>query len=106
MLFWHKSHSRDLKICPFCSSAQPDYVTRLVPQALAISESQPQSMSFFSDIEEAGPSGECDGISPFELEFFMVQGCGYRCMAYRNADGKWRGAFDGEELPGAIRVLG
>lgn len=43
--------------------------------------------------------------SPFILEFFMVQGRNFRCMAYRNHDGKWRGAFDHEELPGAIRVL-
>ena len=43
--------------------------------------------------------------SPFVHEFFMVQGSGFRCMAYRNQDGKWRGAFDNEELPGAIRVL-
>jgi hypothetical protein len=36
----------------------------------------------------------------------MVQGSGFRCMAYRNDEGKWRGAFDDEVLPGAIRVLG
>ncbi|HEX3624541.1 MAG TPA: hypothetical protein VH280_03855 [Verrucomicrobiae bacterium] len=46
-----------------------------------------------------------DATSPFLVEFFMVQGMGFQCMAYRNADGKWRGAFDNRELPGAIRVL-
>jgi hypothetical protein len=47
-----------------------------------------------------------DSASPFDHEFFMVQGAGFRCMAYRNGEGKWRGAFDHEELPGAVRVLG
>jgi hypothetical protein len=46
-----------------------------------------------------------DAASPFLVEFFMVQGAGFQCMAYRNSDGKWRGAFDNRELPGAIRVL-
>lgn len=46
-----------------------------------------------------------DAASPFLIEFFMVQGVGFQCMAYRNSDGKWRGAFDNRELPGAIRVL-
>jgi hypothetical protein len=59
----------------------------------------------FSTRPRLGPTGECNGVSPFILEFFMVQGSGFRCMAYRNDDGKWRGAFDNEELPGAIRVL-
>lgn len=43
--------------------------------------------------------------SPFLLEFFMVQGAGFKGMAYRNSDGKWRSAFDHIELPGTIRVL-
>lgn len=47
-----------------------------------------------------------DAASPFLVEFFMVQGLGFVCMAYRNSDGKWRTAFDNRELPGAIRVLG
>ncbi|HEY1789248.1 MAG TPA: hypothetical protein VGJ73_13905 [Verrucomicrobiae bacterium] len=46
-----------------------------------------------------------DSGSPFLIEFFMVQGVGFQCMAYRNSDGKWRSAFDNRELPGAIRVL-
>jgi hypothetical protein len=46
-----------------------------------------------------------DAASPFLVEFFMVQGTGFQCMAYRNSDGKWRGAFDNRELPGAIHVL-
>jgi hypothetical protein len=46
-----------------------------------------------------------DTASPFLVEFFMVRGVGFQCMAYRNSDGKWRGAFDNRELPGAIYVL-
>ncbi|HEV2327527.1 MAG TPA: hypothetical protein VGY56_01925 [Verrucomicrobiae bacterium] len=59
-----------------------------------------------ASLDKATSAGECDKVSPFLLEFFMVQGSGFRCMAYRNQEGKWRGAFDDEELPGAIRVLG
>jgi hypothetical protein len=49
---------------------------------------------------------EADGESPFVHEFFVVQGANFRCMAYRDGDGKWREAFENEELPGVIRVLG
>lgn len=47
-----------------------------------------------------------EASSPFIHEFFMVQGTDFKCMAYCNGDGKWRGAFDNKELPGAVRVLG
>lgn len=97
MLHWDESRAKDRRVCPFCSGAQPDYMSRTVPEAMLVRETAP---------EEAAASGEPDGICPFVLEFFMVQGNGYRCMAYRNADGKWRGAFDDEVLPGAVRVLG
>lgn len=43
--------------------------------------------------------------SPFIVEFFMVQGAGFRCMAYRDQDGKWRSAFDNDELAGDICIL-
>ncbi|HTV40973.1 MAG TPA: hypothetical protein VMF08_10375 [Candidatus Sulfotelmatobacter sp.] len=46
-----------------------------------------------------------DAGSPFLVEFFMVRGVGFQCMAYLNSDGKWRSAFDNRELPGAIYVL-
>ena len=93
MLHWHKTRSQERRICPFCDNAQPDYITRIVPERVQVREALP-------------PSGDIDGHCPFVLEFFMVQGNGFRCMAYRNGEGKWRGAFDGEELPGAVRVLG
>jgi hypothetical protein len=43
--------------------------------------------------------------SPFLVEFFMVQGAGFKCMAHCGCDGKWRTAFENKELPGAIRIL-
>jgi hypothetical protein len=42
--------------------------------------------------------------SPFLLEFFMVQGFGFRCMAYRDDDGRWRSAFDNQELAGHVWI--
>lgn len=50
-------------------------------------------------LEEAG------SLSPFVVEFFTVQVFGFKCMAYRDRDGKWRRAFDNIELPGFVRVL-
>ena len=43
--------------------------------------------------------------SPFLLEFFLVQGIGFRCTAYRDLDGKWRDALNHEELFGEISVV-
>lgn len=106
LLFWHDHYGKEEMPCPFCTGALPNYLTRVVPQALAVCGDQPQLISFSEKNLTDGPSAESNGFSPFEQEFFMVQGIGFRCMAYRNGDGKWRGAFDDEELPGAIRVLG
>jgi hypothetical protein len=50
-------------------------------------------------------AGKQDGESPFLVEFFMVQGPGFKCMAYRNGDGIWHEAFAHIKLPGQIRVL-
>ena len=44
-------------------------------------------------------------LSPFVVEFFMVQGAGFRCMAYRDSDGRWRAAFNNDELFGDIYIL-
>jgi len=35
----------------------------------------------------------------------MVQGVGFQCMAYCDQDGKWRNAFNNEELFGEIYIL-
>lgn len=52
------------------------------------------------------PAEEKESASPFIREFFIVECAGFRGMAYRNSDGKWRGAFDHRELPEDLRVLG
>ena len=44
-------------------------------------------------------------VSPFIIEFFMVQGLGFRCMAYRDQDGKWYNALNRSELFGDIQIL-
>lgn len=59
-----------------------------------------------SKMEEPFNDVQVGEASPFIHEFFMVQGTGFQGMAYCNGDGKWRGAFDNKELPGAVRVLG
>ena len=55
---------------------------------------------------EADAATECrGGDSPFVYEFFIVQGAGYRCMAYRDNNGTWRAAFNHRELPGMVEIL-
>jgi hypothetical protein len=44
-------------------------------------------------------------ISPFLVEFFMVRGTGFRCMAYQDDEGRWRRAFDNAELAGRISIF-
>jgi len=41
---------------------------------------------------------------PFLIEFFMVEGADFRCMAYRDQAGCWRNAFNHVELPGKIHI--
>jgi len=105
MLSWHKRESTE-RSCPFCAGAQPNYLTRIVPASMKPESAPDDNRLFSTSLDKETHAGECDNVSPFLLEFFMVQGSGFRCMAYRNREGKWRGAFDDEELPGAIRVLG
>lgn len=38
-------------------------------------------------------------------KFFMVQGVGFRCVAYRDQKGRWRDALNNGELFGDIRIL-
>ena len=42
---------------------------------------------------------------PFLVEFFMVEGKGFQCMAYCDNDGKWRNARNHFQLYGEIRIL-
>jgi hypothetical protein len=77
----------------------PDYLTRISPETMRACDEASQKIS------SEPPAKNSHEASPFIIEFFMVQGTGFRCMAYRHRDGKWHGAFDNEELPGAVRVL-
>jgi hypothetical protein len=52
------------------------------------------------------PMAETHGDpSPFTIEFFWVQGVGFKCMAYQDPAGRWREAFYNGELPGPIQIL-
>ena len=51
----------------------------------------------------ATDAGENSMISNFE--FVLVQGEGFRCIAYLDDNGRWREAFNNQEIPGSIRVL-
>lgn len=110
MVAWHAHGSEADISCPFCSHALPRYVTQISPQRMIMMDATDQSNIENQPNENSRKNGarsvrQGDGGSPFDLEYFMVQGSGYICMAYRNGDGKWRGAFDNMELPGSIRVL-
>ncbi len=35
----------------------------------------------------------------------LVQCSSFKCMAYRDSEGKWRDAFDGRELPKVIQII-
>lgn len=42
----------------------------------------------------------------FNFDFVLVQGVGFRCIAYRDQEGMWREAFNHREILGQIQVLG
>jgi len=44
--------------------------------------------------------------APILLEFFLVQGVGFRCLAYLDPAGCWRDALSNEELVGDIQIAG
>jgi hypothetical protein len=46
-----------------------------------------------------------DDLLPAMGEQVLVQAEGFRCLAFRDKDGKWRNAFSRDELPGTIRVI-
>jgi hypothetical protein len=110
MVAWHADEFATEILCPFCSNALPRYVTQISPQRMLMMDATDQSNveKQLNDSTRRNPTRSVEREergSPFVLEFFMVQGSGFICMAYRNHDGKWRGAFGNMELPGAIRVL-
>jgi hypothetical protein len=109
MVTWHSRPLNQEIFCPFCSEALPAYVTKLSPEkVVADDETRPSpTRRLTADYPRRRHLGSPDeGVgSPFVLEFFMVQGIGFQCMAYRNGDGKWHEAFNDRELPGVLRVL-
>ena len=47
-------------------------------------------MDWLTSLHESLPAAtEHDETSPFLVEFFMVEGIGFQCMAYRDFEGKW-----------------
>jgi hypothetical protein len=51
---------------------------------------------------ESAPAIDGSAEFPFVLEFFMVEGLGYRGMGYCDRDGNWRNAFNHDRLMGRI----
>jgi hypothetical protein len=74
----------------------------MIPKGQPIKKVLPDDLTRRQSLDLAEENEE---DSPFTLEFHMVQTTGFRCMAYRSREGKWRGAFDHRELRGKIRVL-
>jgi hypothetical protein len=101
MLVWRNPEFKGEVLCPFCCHGQPSYLTKFSREKMVIWDEKPKKVKRHEQSIDKNPRD----ASPFINEFFMVQGTGFRCMAYRNGDGKWRGAFDNEELPGKVRVL-
>jgi hypothetical protein len=96
LVTWHPRQLNQEILCPFCYQGLPGYVAKVSAERMVACENAPQP---------ANEPHDEGGVSPFVLEFFMVQGMGFRCMAYRNGDGKWHQAFNDRELPGAVRIL-
>jgi hypothetical protein len=43
---------------------------------------------------------------PFIIEFVMVEGINFKCMAYQDKNDTWRNAYNNAELMEPVRVLG
>jgi hypothetical protein len=54
---------------------------------------------------DLAPAFQKTAEGPFVVEFFMVEGASFRCMAYRDQNGKWRNAFNHGELTGEIQFV-
>lgn len=54
---------------------------------------------------QQGFMSAADETSPFVVEFFMVRGTDFVCMAYFDKDGKWRNAYSNIELRRVVCVL-
>jgi hypothetical protein len=59
-----------------------------------------------SDHAQASKPGDPpDDLLPPIGEQVLIQAEGFRCLAFRDKDGKWRNVFGRGELPGIIRVI-
>ena len=54
--------------------------------------------------DAAPASGSAVG-DPIEFQRYLVQCDTYRCLAYLDKDGKWRGAYDNREIVGVKNVI-
>ena len=56
--------------------------------------------------EPATLTGKMENDVNLDFEYVLVQGDGFRCIAYRDGQGTWREAFNHQAIAGAIRILG
>jgi len=56
------------------------------------------------DLQAPKPNDPPNHLPPIG-EQVLVQAEGFRCLAFRDKDGKWRNVFGRDELPGIIRVI-
>ncbi len=60
-------------------------------------------------MQEQDPSEEIGGRPPDlkhpDYKHYLVQCEGFRCMAYKDADGVWREAYRGDPIPNVIRIV-
>jgi len=61
--------------------------------------------SFMNPSPSPGSTGKRDDKLPPVGEVVIVQCDGFRCMAFRDPQGKWRDYFHRDELRGRIEVL-
>src|SRR5215469_5623108 len=41
MLSWQKGQTQEQRVCPFCSSVQPDYLIKIVPETVTAIDPEP-----------------------------------------------------------------
>jgi hypothetical protein len=58
-----------------------------------------------ANVQTSKPDIPSDDPLPPIGEQVLVQAEGFRCLAFRDRDGKWRNAFSRDELQGSIRVI-
>jgi len=58
------------------------------------------------DVKGGHSAAVKDSECPFIIEFVMVEGINFKCMAYQDKNETWRNAYNNAELIEPIRVLG